>query len=63
MLVQAFFTFNIFKFLKTEGFDIPIISFLFNLIILLGILILLFLLNDIGNEYQTKIEQFFKIQN
>ena len=60
MLMLAFFTFNIYKFLKIEGSDIPIISILFNLIILLGILILLFHLNHIGNEYQTKIEQFFK---
>ena len=60
MLVLALFTFNIYKFLKTEGSDIPIISILFNLIILFGILILLFHINDIGNEYQTKIEQFFK---
>ena len=54
------FIFNLFKFLNTEGSNMPIVSILFNLIFFLALIILLLHQDDFGKEVQTKLDRYFK---
>ena len=60
MIVIGLFIFNLFKFLNTEGSNIPIVSILFNLIFFLALIILLLHQDDFGKEVQTKLDRYFK---
>ena len=60
MIVIGLFIFNLFKFLNTEGSNMPIISILFNLIFFLALIILLLHQDDFGKEVQTKLDRYFK---
>ena len=60
MIVIGLFIFNLFKFLNTEGSNMPIVSILFNLIFFLALIILLLHQDDFGNEVQTKLDRYFK---
>ena len=57
------FLYNIAKYLNTDGSDIPIISILFNMIFILG-LVIFFLhqeeIIDENLEMQTTLEKYFK---
>ena len=66
MLILALifiFLYNIAKYLNTDGSDIPIISILFNMIFILG-LVIFFLhqeeIIDENIEIQTTLEKYFK---
>ena len=64
ILVLIFiFLYNIGKYLNTEGSDIPILSILFNMIFILG-LVIFFLhqeeIIDENIEIQTTLEKYFK---
>ena len=64
ILVLIFiFLYNIAKYLNTDGSDIPIISILFNMIFILG-LVIFFLhqeeIIDENLEMQTTLEKYFK---
>ena len=66
MLILALmfvFIYNIGKYLNTEGSDIPILSILFNMIFILG-LVIFFLhqeeIIDENIEIQTTLEKYFK---
>ena len=60
MIVIGLFIFNLFKFLNTEGSNMPIVSILFNLIFFLALIILLLHQDDFGKEVQTKLDRYFK---
>ena len=60
MIVIGLFIFNLFKFLNTEGSNMPIVSILFNLIFFLALIILLLPQDDFGKEVQTKLDRYFK---
>ena len=63
MIVIGLFIFNLFKFLNTEGSNMPIVSILFNLIFFLALIILLLHQDDFGKEVQTKLDRYLKPQN
>ena len=60
MIVIGLFIFNLFKFLNTEGSNMPIVSILFNLIFFLALIILLLHQDNFGKEVQAKLDRYFK---
>ena len=60
MIMIGLFIFNLFKFLNTEGSNMPIVSILFDLIFFLALIILLLHQDDFGKEVQTKLDRYFK---
>ena len=53
----ALFLINVWKFLNCPGSEIPIISLLFNLIIYLGIIIIIFHKNEINLDDYFKYDE------
>ena len=58
-LIIILFLYNIIKFMLTEGANLPIPSLLFNMILLLGFLILLIHEKD-PNWKQMKLDKYLK---
>ena len=63
LVLIIIFLYNIAKYLNTDGSDIPILSILFNMIFILG-LVIFFLhqeeIIDENIEIQTTLEKYFK---
>ena len=63
LIAIIFFLYNCFKFLNTEGNDLPLPSILFSLIIYLALIVVFIHKDDIleeKDEKQKKLEYYFK---
>lgn len=63
LITIIFFLYNCFKFLNTEGNDLPLPSILFSLIIYLALIVIFIHKDDILEEKdkkQKKLEYYFK---
>ena len=57
-----FFMINGYKFLNSEGSELPLPTSLFNMIFYLGVIVLLLHNSTIEKEFNHKLDEYFKLK-